>query len=204
MPLNNAFTRRAALGLLAGSATVLALPRVALALTAQQATSLVQSLSDEVMAIVNSGRSEAQVLSQFEQIFNRYADVMVIARSVLGAPWRQATNAQKSAFVTAFRGYAARKYGKQFRQFRGATISVNRASDQGNKGVLVQSTVNRPGAAPYAVDWQVSDRSGSGKLINLYIEGISMLSTERSEVQAILSSKRNDIDALIADLNRRG
>ena len=54
------------------------------------------------------------------------------------------------------------------------------------------------------VDWQVSDRSGAVKMINLYIEGVSMLSTERNEVRAILESKRNNLDALIADLQRRG
>ncbi|MEM9779059.1 MAG: ABC transporter substrate-binding protein, partial [Pseudomonadota bacterium] len=48
------------------------------------------------------------------------------------------------------------------------------------------------------------DRSGSPKMFNLFIEGISMLSTERSEIGALLAQNRNSIDALIADLQTRG
>ena len=92
----------------------------------------------------------------------------------------------------------------QIAENRGAQIEVVRATDQGNKGVVVSTVVRFPGDAPVAVDWQVSDRSGSPKMFNLFIEGISMLSTERSEIGALLAQNRNSIDALLADLQTRG
>ncbi len=180
------------------------LPRSALALSTDQATALIQSLITEMTRIANSSASTAQALSQFEAMFQTYGDVPIIARSVLGPPWRTASDAQKQGFVRAFQGYLARKYGTEFREYRGGTVEITRAVDQGQKGVVVSSIVRFPGSTPVAVDWQVSDRSGSPKMFNLFIEGISMLSTERSEIAAILAANRNNLDALISDLSQRG
>ena len=47
----------------------------------------------------------------------------------------------------------------------------------------------RPGQDDIAVDWQVSDRSGSAKVVNLVIEGVSMLANERAEVGAMLEAR---------------
>ena len=98
----------------------------------------------------------------------------------------------------------ARKYGREFREYRGASMTVSGASDQGDKGILVNTVVNLPGRQPFAVDWQVSDRSGATKLINLIIEGVSMLTTERSEVRAIYEANRSNLDATIQSLRGRG
>ena len=59
----------------------------------------------------------------------------------------------------------------------------------------------RPGQDDIAVDWQVSDRSGSPRVVNLVIEGVSMLANERAQVGAILDAQRGSIDGLIAQLN---
>ena len=204
MPSND-LSRRA---LMRGTAAALGLAALsgvpARALTEQQAAQLIQRVVDETMTIVNSNVSTGQALNQFEQILARYGDIPIVARAVLGQPWRSANSAQQQQFVRAFQGYIARKYGKEFREYRGATMRVVGASDQGDKGVLVRSVVEYPGEAPFSVDWQVSDRSGSPKLFNIFIEGISMLSTERSEVRAIYEANGSSIDRTISDLRNRG
>lgn len=181
-----------------------ALPRKALALSTNEATALIQKVVNQTLDIANSNVSTTQALSQFETMFVTYADVPLIARSVLGQPWRSATPSQQSAFVKAFQGYLARKYGSEFREYRGAKMTITKATDRGNKGIVVATRVDYPGYAPTNVEWQVVDRGGQPKMFNVFIEGVSMLSTERSEVRAILESNRNSIDGLIEDLNRRG
>ena len=193
-------SRREVLAILGGAAIVPLVPGSAFAMSTKEATTMIETVVREIMSAVNSGQSEARILAQFKTIFLRYADVPIIARSVLGAPWRTATDAQKQAFVSAFQDYLADKYGRRFHAYEGATVTVTRASDQGDKGILVNSTVKSASSAPFAVDWQVSDRGGSKKLINIFIEGISMLSTERSEIRAMLEAKRNSVDGLIATL----
>ena len=192
--------------LLCGTATVVAaaLPAPSLALTIDQARGLVDSVVKEVTRIVNSSTSEGQAIASFERILDRYSELAVIARAVLGPPWRQASGAQQKAYVTAFRGYVARKYGRQFREFKGAQVQITGAADRGNKGVLVNTSVKMPGREAVNVTWQVSDRGGSPKVLDIIVEGIRMISTERTEVGSILSANRNNLDALIADLSKRG
>ncbi len=122
----------------------------------------------------------------------------VVAASVLGPPWRGASAAQKSAFVAAFQGYLARKYGGQFRDYQDAKIALVRARDAGKSGVLVETSVTRPGRDPYQVEWQVSERGGAPKVVNLIIEGVSMLTNERAEVGAMLEAAGGSLDKLIA------
>ena len=69
--------------------------------------------------------------------------------------------------------------------------------------MLVNSTVKVPRQAPFAIDWQVSDRSGSVKLFNIFIEGVSMLATGRSEVGALLEANGGSVDKLIAHLRSK-
>lgn len=195
MPLNNPDRR---LILVGGLATLLPLP--ALALTESAAMAYVQRVIDDVFGIINSGQSEARILRRFKQVFTSYADIDIIARSVLGPPYRSLSNQQKRAFSDAFGSYLSNKYGKQFREFQGATITITRARDAGSKGVLVSSQVRQQGQSPYALDWQVSDRSGRTKLINLIIEGLSLLTSEREEIRGQLEARGGDVNALIAYL----
>lgn len=177
--------------------------RPAYAQSVDNATSLIKTVSAEVTRIANSGKAESAALRDFRTLFNTYADVPTIARSVLGPPWRQASTSQKTAFVEAFEDYLSAKYGRQFNEYRGARITVTKASDQGNKGVLVYSVVSPKGASPFEVAWQVSDRSGSTRAINIFIEGVSMLSTERSEIKAMLEAQRGSLSGLIDELQTR-
>jgi len=198
------FTRRDAMTMGGGTLAAMVLPTSAFAMTTGQAESLIQKVVNETLSIANSNISQSAALDRFEDMFVQYGDVPVIARAVLGAPWRTSSPAQQQAFVQAFQGYLARKYGSEFREYRGSKITITGSSDQGDKGIVVNSVVETPGSEPFAVDYQVSDRSGSPKMFNIFIEGVSMLSTERSEIRAILEANRNNVDALIEDLKRRG
>jgi len=193
MPTNHPNRRH----LLVGAAAAM-LPLPVLAQSEAAATSYVQRVIDDVFGIINSGQSEAQILRRFKRVFTSYADINIIARSVLGPPYQTLSAREQSAFSDAFGNYLTDKYGRQFRELQGAEITIIRSRDAGSKGVLVNSEVRQPGQSPYALDWQVSDRSGRIKLINLIIEGISLLSSEREEVRAMLAARRNDVGALTA------
>jgi len=169
------------------------------ALTLEQARALIDRAIGEVNANINSGKPEAQMLREFEGIFNRYADVPTIARSALGPAARSASPAQIAAFTEAFRGYIARKYGRRFREFIGGQIEVTGA--QTLKSYFEVLTLAKlRGKAPFDMRWHVSDRSGKQLFFNIIIEGVNMLAAERTEIGSMLDRRRGDINALIADL----
>lgn len=189
------FTRRAITAMLAS----LPLASPALALSQADAEGLIGKVTSDIFRVINSGKAESAMLRDFERIFVKYADVPVIASSSLGVARRSASNSQINAYTKAFQGYVTRKYGKRFREFIGAEITVTK-SQKSKRGYLVDSNVKFPGRRPFVVQWQVSDASGRDKMFDIIIEGISMLRLEREEIGAMLDRRGGDIDKLIAHL----
>lgn len=196
------FTRRTALAGAAGIAT-LALAPAALALNASQARTLVDRLTDDVMSVINSGKTGNAMYQEFERIFAKYADVPIIARSTLGVTWRSTSSSQQKAYVAAFRGYMARKYGKRFKEFIGSEIKVT-GSRKEKSFYVVDSTVKLAGTAPFEVNWLVSDKSGEDRMFNLVIEGINMMRSEREEIGLLLDQNGGNVDRLITALEKAG
>lgn len=199
----NERTRRGALALLGGAAALAWAPRPASALSQDAAIRLVRRAVDEVYAIINSGQQPAAMYRQFEGIFARHADVDAIARTLLGPAARTAGAADYAAYRQALQGFLARKYGKRFREFIGGRIEVAGARPV-KSFIAVDSTAYLRGQAPFAVEWHVSDRSGSTRFFNLIIEGVNMLATERAEINAMLARRRGDVAALARDLAAAG
>ncbi|MFP5479171.1 MAG: phospholipid-binding protein MlaC [Alphaproteobacteria bacterium] len=199
MPNDLTLTRRGFAAGLASSAAVVALPLPALALTADQAKSLVDKTVGDINGIINSGKSERAMLADFERLFARYADVPTIARSVLGPAARSASKGQLSAYTKAFQGYISRKYGRRFREFIGGRIEVAEAKAVKSYYEVI-STAYLQGESPFEVRWHVSDKSGKSLFFNIIIEGVNMLASERTEMGALLDQRGGDLDRLIADL----
>ncbi len=204
MPHDTPVFRRAFLiascGAMAGTALV---PARAWALTTAQASGLVDQVTAEITRIINSGQSEATMLRDFERMLSRYADMPTIAQSVLGPPARAASASQLRAFADAFKGYMARKYGRRFREFIGGTVHVTGAQDTG-RFVEVVGLVDMPTTAPFEVRFRVWDRSGQALFIDLLIEGVSLVITERSEMGSLLERNGGSIDATTAALGSLG
>ena len=199
MPNDLTLTRRSLVAGLATATVLTALPRTAAALTADAAKSLVDKTVGDINSIINSGKSEAAMLKDFEKLFSRYADVPAIARSVLGTAARSASKAQLSAYTKAFQGYLSRKYGRRFREFQGGKIEVAEAKAVKSYFEVI-STAHLKGEAPFEVRWHVSDKSGKSLFFNIIIEGVNMLASERTEMGALLDQRGGDLDRLIADL----
>jgi len=66
----------------------------------------------------------------------------------------------------------------------------------------VSTTAYLRGQSPFEVTFFVGEKSG--RFYNMYIEGVNMLLTERTEIGAMLDRRRGDLDAMIRDLAQAG
>lgn len=198
--MNDSFFNRRHFLTIAGAG--LALPAFAgpvSAMGANTAKILVEKLVADINAVINSGKSEQAMYPEFERIFAKYADVPTIARYALGVDGRRATPSQMRAFTKSFQHYVSIKYGKRFREFVGGRIEVQDARPV-KSFIEVRTIAHLRGEAPFAVNFLVSDKSGSPKFFNMFIEGVNMLLTERTEIGAMLDRRGGNIDKMIADL----
>lgn len=197
----NDLSRRGLLAALAAGGAGLILPRPALALNTAEASGLIGALVGDINGVINSGRSERAMFTEFERIFVRYADVRYIAQSALGPAGRGISKAEMGAFEKAFQGYISRKYGRRFREFIGGEIEVTGARPL-KSFYEVTSVAHLKGQSPFEVRWHVFDKSGRDLFFNLIIEGINMLAAERTEIGAMLDRQRGNVSALTAELAR--
>jgi phospholipid transport system substrate-binding protein len=197
----NKITRRTFLASAASTFAFAATPL--LALTEASARGLVDNLVAKINSVIASGKSEAGMIKEFQGIFRRYADVSIMAQYALGVDGRSASAGQKRAFTKAFEGYIARKYGKRFREFIGGKIEVKSAR-QIKAGYEVKTTAFLRGESPFEVTFLVSSKSGKVLFFNLFIEGVNLLLTERTEIGALLDRNGGNMDKMIADLKKAG
>lgn len=198
---SNLFNRRSLLATSISGLAFATLPLPAFAISENGARSLVGNVVSDINKVIASGKSESAMIRDFEKIFIRYADVPIMARYALGVDGRRASKAQMRAFTKAFQGYISRKYGKRFREFIGGGIEVKSARKI-RAGFEVKSIATLQGQAPFEVTFLVSDKSGKDKFFNMFIEGVNLLLTERTEIGAMLDHRKGDIDKLIADLKK--
>ena len=191
-------TRRAVLGGIGGLCVLATFPgRAMAAITADKAESLIGKVVSDINAIINSGTSESAMIQRFEGVFAKYADVDFIALSALGPDGRSASAAQKSAFVKAFRSYIARRYGSRFREFEGGRIDVVSSKTVKSRFEVLTKTQLK-GKSPFDVVFVVSAKNGT--VIDMQVEGISIVKSERKEIGAMLDRRKGDLNQLIADL----
>ncbi len=195
--MTNLHRRRALTHLGGFGAAIMLAPSAAFAFSVDKARKLIDDVIADIMKIINSSKSEAAKLRDFEGIFRDYGDVNVIGQLVLGADGRSASSSQKRAFAKAFQGYISRKYGRRFQEMAGGKVEIIDARavksfyEVTTKSIFV-------GQSPFEVIYVVSDKSG--RFIDIKIEGISLIKSERSEIGAMLDKRRGDLDQLIADL----
>jgi len=200
---SNTMIRRTFMGTAVAAASLSVLPVPVLALTESGARKLVDSLVADINKVIASGKSESAMIREFERIFAKYADVPIMARYALGVDGRSASASQVRAFTKAFQGYIARKYGRRFREFVGAKIEVKSARKI-KSGYEIKSTAFLRGESPFEVTFLVSDKSGKSLFFNMFIEGVNMLLTERTEIGALLDQRKGNLDRLIADMGKLG
>ncbi|MDC0982984.1 ABC transporter substrate-binding protein [Amylibacter sp.] len=166
------------------------------------AEKLIKNLTNDVLGAVNEQKSDDIMFSRFEEIFSKYADVPLIARKALGPTWRGASKAQRSAYVSAFRGYMARYYGTRFEEFLGSEIIVSN-SRKTSGGFLVGSKIILKDGSSYQAQWHVIDARGKYLMYNLFLEGVSVLSDVRVQIGSMLDKRAGSIDRLIEHLNSK-
>tara|TARA_Y100000746_G_scaffold231377_1_gene245061 strand:- start:132 stop:743 length:612 start_codon:yes stop_codon:yes gene_type:complete len=164
-----------------------------------KAEDLIRSISYEVNKVISSGLDEETVILELEDIFKKYADTNIMALTTLGATRRIASPAQLKEFKEAFQIYFLNKYARRFRELRDGKISII-SSREVRSSVEVKTRIRLIDWAPFEVIWLVSERSGEVKIFNIIIDGINLLSSERTEIGVMLDNRKGNIDVLSSDL----
>lgn len=185
----------------ATSALAVAVSGPAMALDIDDAKNLVSETVNDIFALLRDPGTANNRAEALQAIMEMRSNLPLLAKFSAGRAWREMSDGQKEAFVTAFSRYIAVTYARRFDEYAGdPKVTIGKAIDAGRKGILVASPIRNGSAEPVLVEWLVSDRAGRVEVVDLIIEGISMAASQREEITAMLDKRGGDVDKLIADL----
>ena len=135
---------------------------------------------------------------QFTDLVMSSIDMNLISKFVLSRYWKTASDQQKISYLNAFEEYFISSYANKLDQYSGEKIVIV-SSEAAKKFVIVKSNIVRDGADTLKIElnWRLLTRDGQTKIIDLSIEGISLIIAQREEFQSFLSNNNESLDALI-------
>ena len=164
------------------------------------ASKYVESLASKVVTIISSKASKEKKKPQIEQIFRDNVDIPWVGRFVMGRFWRQANDAQKTKYLKEYEDFLVTHYASRFSDYSSGTFKITGAHDDGENEftISMQMQAGDAGAQPVSVDYRVRANGKGFKVFDVIVEGVSMITTQRSEFASVIGS--HDIDYLITQL----
>ena len=172
------------------------------AATLDNASRHVEEISQQAIALQQ--RQDIAPLERqaaMDTLLRRGLDIPAIARVVLGKAWRTASPEQRQQFVAAFDGYVLQTISRGLENYSGTSMKITGAKASGSRDVLVHSRIERQGAAPIKAVWRVRERAGEPKIIDVTVEGISLVLTKREEFASVVRSQ--GLEALVQTLQQK-
>jgi phospholipid transport system substrate-binding protein len=153
------------------------------------AKAAVDATVDSVMAVLND---EALPIGQkrdaIEAIAYERFDFNTISKLVLARNWRRMTPAQREQFEQEFKRHLSVTYGDSLDRYGDETVEITDSRAERNGDVTVRSRILGEGD-PLGVDYRLRSRNGSWYVIDVIVEGVSLLSNFRSQTQEIISAE---------------
>jgi len=165
----------------------------------------IESLAKEAVEVLTAKDiSRAERVTEFRKLLSHNFDVPVIGRWVLGRYWQGASDEEKKQYLELFEDYVVITYVERFDQYSGEQIKVVKSVSDPGKDSLVFSEIDRPSdGAPIRIDWRVRNTSDSYKIIDVYVEGISMSQSQRKEFSSVIRSNGGTVAGLIKVLRKK-
>jgi phospholipid transport system substrate-binding protein len=166
---------------------------------------LANDMANLVMSMLrDQKKSQTERMDALQNGFASVMDIEWIAKFALGNNWRTATKEQRARYVKLYRSYLTKVYVENYtenseRKIRDIkVVDVNTASDDTFK---VRTQVIFVSGEILKVDYLVRDLPNDNRILDVVIEGVSLLSSHRSEFAALATGR--GVDAVISSLESK-
>ncbi len=171
--------------------------------TSEAAGKYIEQLGSAALSTIsNKSLDKSGKQAQLEKIFSDNVDFQWVARFVMGRFWRSATDEQKTRYVAEYKKFLILHYTSRFTDYTSGTFKVTNVRDDSNGEYTVSMQIkgggDQAGNEPVLVDYRVRSEDVGFKIFDVIVEGVSLISTQRSEFSSVL--QKNGIDYLIDQL----
>lgn len=194
---NSRSTSAAALGLLAFATSALA---------AATPREVVVGTTDQVIAVLKDpALSKDEKRQRIEDVVYVNLDFETLSRLVLARNWKKLTPAQQAEFQDEFKRHLSVTYSRNIDSYRNEGVTVVGEREEARGDRTVQTRVIRGEGASVAVDYRLRQTDGQWKIIDVIVEGVSLVANFRSQFQDIIAGDNPDkLIALLREKNAKG
>jgi len=182
-------------------AAVVALPGAAPA-AEETPEALVQSTSEEMLAIIGRTQDRQQLHQAVETKVAPHFNFAHMTQLALGRSWQQASQAQQQALEQEFRKLLVRTYSNAFAtaKQRNASLKVTppRSGSVEKKQVTIKTRVTPSGGQPISIDYEMEMSPGGWKVFDVVVDNVSLVTNYRESFATEI--KNGGIDGLIKSL----
>ena len=193
--------------------TCLCLPLLLLPLAgAAQETepeSLVRGVTEDVLSVLRQdkalqGGDKQRAMKLIEDKIAPHFDFERMTGLAVGKSWQAADESQQQKLATEFRSLLVRTYANALTAYRDQTVNFKPGAGGGDDAT-VRSQINKPGAKPISVDYQLARTGGQWKVYDIAIDSVSLVTNYRSSFQAeITKGGIAGLTKALQEQNRRG
>jgi phospholipid transport system substrate-binding protein len=158
---------------------------------AEEAVVAVRETLDEVLAVLASeGRTREQRIEALEKIAYARFDFSTISRLVLARSYKKFSPDQLDVFEVEFKDFLSRSYGTRLNRYEQERVDLNGARVEKRGDVTVMTRI--VGGSADGIDMSYRLRNGKGehqgqwRMIDVVIEGVSLVSTFRSQFKELM------------------
>lgn len=168
------------------------------------AAEFVATLGDNaIRMLVEEGVTPDQRIANFRELLLEGFDVPLIGRFVLGIHWRRASAEQRTEYAELFQNFLVQSYAARLGQYGGESLRVKATRGEGDEDAIVSTEIVQKGRPPVKVDWRVRRGEESYKVVDVIVEGISMVITQRDEFSSVIRRSGGNVEGLLSRLRDR-
>ena len=170
---------------------------------AEGSKSFVEKLGKEVIETVSDEKlSDSQRRSNFRYLYLNAFDNFYISRFVLGRYWKRIDKSVKEEFVKTFNDYIVSTYAPKFKGWQGEFKAVDALIEKNFYNVKMD-VINKDGPVLKLI-WKIYlDKNKNFKILDVNIDGVSMLVTQRAEFMSVIKNNPDGVIGLIKAMKKK-
>jgi phospholipid transport system substrate-binding protein len=163
----------------------------------------IEGLANEALRVLTASRGTlAEREDTFRKLLHDDFAMGKIGRFVVGPHWRTMTRRQQAEYQKLFAEWVLQAYSTRLGGYSDEQFRILRTSPAGRRDVIVHTKIIKPDVSHgLTVDWRVRRSGDKFKIIDIYVESVSMAVTQRSEFDSVI--RRHGVGGLISLLRYR-
>ena len=163
----------------------------------------IEKLGKQVVEKVsNTDISDIERYNNFKQLYLSSFDNYYISRFVLGRYWKTIDKGIQKQFVDSFNKYIVATYAPKFKGWEGTFKAVDSLLENNYYNVKMD-ILNEDGPTLKMMWKMYLNKNKEFKILDVNIDGVSMLVTQRAEFLSVIKNHPNGVVGLIDAMNKK-